>query len=126
MNFLKKIVQFFYGSIKHKLIFNVVLIHAVLMGFVVYDLVERQSEFMENQLENQGKELATLLAINATIPLLNNDLIALDELYMVFMTTKISIWYFYWMHVEKSKQVLIKATSTKHWMTQKVLNYLKW
>ncbi len=95
MNFLKKIVQFFYGSIKHKLIFNVVLIHAVLMGFVVYDLVERQSEFMENQLENQGKELATLLAINATIPLLNNDLIALDELlhgfhdnkniYMVFL-----------------------------------------
>jgi diguanylate cyclase (GGDEF)-like protein len=50
---------------------------------------------MENQLENQGKELATLLAINATIPLLNNDLIALDELlhgfhdnkniYMVFL-----------------------------------------
>lgn len=88
MNFLKKIVQFFYGSIKHKLIFNVVLIHAVLMGFVVYDLVERQSEFMENQLENQGKELATLLAINATIPLLNNDLIALDELLHGFYDNK--------------------------------------
>ncbi|WP_263832958.1 bifunctional diguanylate cyclase/phosphodiesterase [Sulfurospirillum oryzae] len=88
MNIIKKIVHFFYGSIKHKLITNVILIHAVLMGFVVYDLVERQSEFMEKQLENQGREFATLLAINAATPLLNNDLIALDELLHSFRENK--------------------------------------
>lgn len=88
MNFMKKIVHFFYGSIKHKLITNVILIHAVLMGFVVHDLVERQSEFMRNQLENQGKELSSLLAINAATPLLNNDLIALDELLHGFHNNK--------------------------------------
>jgi len=88
MNFMKMIVQFFYGSIKHKLVTNVIVIHAVLMGFVVYDLVERQSEFMQNQLENQGQELASLLAINAATPLLNNDLIALDELLHGFYNNK--------------------------------------
>jgi len=88
MNILQPIVRFFYGSIKHKLITNVILIHAILMGFVVYDLVERQSDFMEKQIESQGKGLASLLAINAVTPLLNNDLIALDELLHNFRDTK--------------------------------------
>lgn len=98
MTFLTRMVHFFYGSIKHKLITNVILIHAILMGFVVYDLVERQSAFMEKQLSEKGQELSSLLALNAATPLLNNDLIALDELlhgfsdkqdiYMAFLLDK--------------------------------------
>ena len=88
MIFWQKIFYFFYGSIKNKLITNVILIHAILMGFVVYDLVERQSSFMKEQLESKGKELSSLLALNASRSLLNNDLIALDELLHGFHDTK--------------------------------------
>ena len=80
MIFFKSFFHFFYGTIKSKLITNVILIHAVLMSFVVYDLVERQSLFMKEQMQNKGAELVSLLALNATNPLLNNDLVALDEL----------------------------------------------
>lgn len=88
MIFLHKIIEFFYGTIKKKLITNVILIHAILMGFVVYDLVERQATFMEKQLESKGSELSSLLALNAANSLLNNDLIAMDELLNGFDNTK--------------------------------------
>jgi len=88
MNFLNTIIHFFYGTIKNKLLTNVILIHAILMGFVVYDLVERQSVFMKEQLENKGQELSSLLAINAANALLSNDLVALDELLNGFEATK--------------------------------------
>ena len=65
MSFFHTLTQLFYGTIKKKLLTNVILIHAILMGFVVYDLVERQSFFMQEQLENKGKELSSLLALNA-------------------------------------------------------------
>ena len=88
MTFFHTLTQLFYGTIKKKLLTNVILIHAILMGFVVYDLVERQSFFMQDQLENKGKELASLLALNAANSLLNNDLVALDELINGVETTK--------------------------------------
>lgn len=88
MSFFHTLTQLFYGTIKKKLLTNVILIHAILMGFVVYDLVERQSFFMQEQLENKGKELSSLLALNAANSLLNNDLVALDELINGFETTK--------------------------------------
>jgi len=82
-------------SIKSKLIINVILIHAILMSFVVFDLTSREHDFMRGQFYAKGYELTSLLASNASIPLLNNDLVALDELltdvekiqghYMVFI-----------------------------------------
>lgn len=58
------------------------------MSFVVYDLVERQSVFMKEQMQNKGAELVSLLALNARNPLLNNDLVALDELINGFESAK--------------------------------------
>jgi len=88
MNFFRTLTHLFYGTIKKKLLTNVILIHAILMGFVVYDLVERQSLFMQKQLENKGEELSSLLALNASNALLINDLVALDELINGLETTK--------------------------------------
>ncbi len=88
MIYFQSFFHFFYGTIKSKLITNVILIHAILMGFVVYDLVERQSSFMKEQLQNKGEELVSLLALNAKNSLLNNDLVALDELINGFENTK--------------------------------------
>lgn len=88
MTSFQKLTHFFYGTIKNKLLTNVILIHAVLMGFVVYDLTERQSLFMQQQLEDKGKELSSLLALNAANALLNNDISAMDELINQFESTK--------------------------------------
>ncbi|MDA3947299.1 MAG: EAL domain-containing protein [Helicobacteraceae bacterium] len=67
-------------SLQTRLIVNVIIIHAVLMSLVVYDLIERERQFMQEQLSHKGYEKTTLLISHATIPLLNNDLVALDEL----------------------------------------------
>jgi diguanylate cyclase (GGDEF)-like protein/PAS domain S-box-containing protein len=70
----------YFQSIKTRLIVNVILIHAILMGLVIYDLQERESKFIENQLSTKGYDLTSILASNTSTPLLNNDLIALKEL----------------------------------------------
>jgi len=85
-----------YGkSIKTRLIVNVILIHAVLMGLIVFDMLNREHRFMENQLSAKGFDLTSILASNASQYLLNNDIVALNELiaemenisdhYMVFI-----------------------------------------
>jgi len=85
-------------SVKSKLIVNVIVIHAILMGLVVLDLTKREQTFMQKQLSEKGYELTSILASNATVALLNNDLVALDELlsdmnrikdhYMIFILDK--------------------------------------
>lgn len=95
---LSSLYRTYVQSVKNKLILNVILIHAVLVGFVVFDLISREHDFMEEQLSNRGYELTSLLASTVSVPLLNNDLVALDELltdvdkirghYMVFIVDK--------------------------------------
>ena len=77
-----------FQTVKNKLIFNVIMIHAVLMGLVVLDLTSREQEFMQKQLSQKGFELSRLLASNASSALLNNDLVALDELLLDMSTIK--------------------------------------
>jgi diguanylate cyclase (GGDEF)-like protein/PAS domain S-box-containing protein len=82
-------------SIKTRLLVNVILIHAVLMGFVVYDMLIRERDFMQQQLSAKGHDLSSVLATNASQFLLNNDIVAMNELisganqvhdlYMVFI-----------------------------------------
>jgi diguanylate cyclase (GGDEF)-like protein/PAS domain S-box-containing protein len=82
-------------SIKSKLIINVVLIHTVLMGLIVFDIMERERNFMSEQLSSKGFDMSSILASNSSSYLLNGDLIALNELisdmsnisdhYMVFI-----------------------------------------
>jgi len=87
-----------FNSIKTQLIFNVILIHIILMGFVVYDMVKREQIFMHKQLSKKGYDITSLLASNASQYLLNNDIVALNELisgmenisdnYMMFILNK--------------------------------------
>ena len=67
-------------SIKTRLIVNVILIHAILMGLIVYDMLEREHDFMQTQLSTKGYDLTSILASNSSATLLNNDLVALNEL----------------------------------------------
>ena len=71
---------FIFHSIRGRVIAGVVLLHALLMGLVVYDMVDRQQEFMRHQLSRQGESLARTLALNAPAWLISNDVTGLKEL----------------------------------------------
>lgn len=78
--FLTKVLDLMLHSIRGRIIAGVLLLHAVLMSMVVWDLSSRQHDFMEKQLANHGASLARTLAINAPSWLIANDLNGLDEL----------------------------------------------
>lgn len=67
-------------SIRGRIIAGVVLLHAVLMGLVVFEMVTRQQTFMQHQLAGEGTSLAHTLAINAPSWLISNDVNGMDEL----------------------------------------------
>ena len=76
-NLLKKIWT---SSIRRQLMLGIILVHAALMSIFVYDLVERQREFLHTQSENQAKSLAKTLAVNSASWLLANDVVGLEEI----------------------------------------------
>lgn len=75
-----KFILGYTSSIKTKLIVNIILIHAILMGVIVYDMLEREKNFMQEQVVNKGKDFTTILASSSKVILLNNDIVALNEL----------------------------------------------
>ncbi|MGE5506644.1 MAG: sensor histidine kinase [Actinomycetota bacterium] len=68
------------GSIRRRLIGGVVVLHVVLMGLVVADMLGRQQRFMEAQLSAEARGLADNLSLNSMQWLLTNDLNGLGEL----------------------------------------------
>jgi diguanylate cyclase (GGDEF)-like protein/PAS domain S-box-containing protein len=77
---LAKLFEFLVHSIRGRIIAGVVLLHALLMGLIVVDMVGRQQGFMQNRLAHQGESLARTLAVNAPSWVISNDVHGLDEL----------------------------------------------
>ena len=77
LRFLEKIWT---ASIRRQLMLGIILVHAVLMSIFVYDLVERQREFLHTQSVAQANSLATTLAANSVSWVLANDVIGLEEI----------------------------------------------
>lgn len=73
-------INFLLHSLKGRIIGAVLLLHAVLMGLVIADMLARQQRFMEKQLAHESQTLAHTLAVNAPSWLLSRDLNALNEL----------------------------------------------
>ncbi|TAN53938.1 MAG: diguanylate cyclase [Methylococcaceae bacterium] len=71
--------HFWMCSIRCKLICGVALVHAVLMTLFIWDLGERQREFLMEQSLDQAGSLAGTLAANSVSWLLANDVSGLDE-----------------------------------------------
>lgn len=69
-----------FRTIKGRLLLSVLLIHSLLMGLVIYDLIDRQHHFMAQQLSRKAISFASLLSSNAAMPMQNNDLSALGDL----------------------------------------------
>lgn len=77
---MKTLLDTLLHSIRGRIILGVVVLHAVLMGMVVYDMSTRQQDFMHKQIANEGRSLAITLAANAPSWVLSRDLNGLDEL----------------------------------------------
>ena len=80
MNITGKLAGFLFHSIKGRIISGVLLLHAVLMGLVVWDTITRQQKFMTTNIANEGQALADTLSVNAPSWLLSHDVNALAEL----------------------------------------------
>lgn len=80
---MKKIFTFlgkiWTASIRRQLMLGIMLVHAVLMSIFVYDLVERQREFLHVQSVKQAKSLVKTLAVNSTSWVIANDVIGMEE-----------------------------------------------
>ncbi|MEA2028760.1 MAG: EAL domain-containing protein [Campylobacterota bacterium] len=74
------ILRKYSNSIAVRLFINIILIHSFLIGILLYDLIQKESEFIHEQLLKKGRDSATILASSASATLLNNDLVALNEL----------------------------------------------
>lgn len=72
-------IQIWTVSIRRQLMMGIILVHAVLMSIFVFDLVERQSNFLHEQSVQQAKSLSQTLAVNSTSWVLANDVIGLEE-----------------------------------------------
>jgi len=76
----QKVATIFTGSVQRQLIWGVALVHAVMMSLFVYDLSQRQREFLIESQASQALALANNLRLIATTPLLSSDLAGLQEL----------------------------------------------
>lgn len=72
--------QLIFSSLARQLIFGIAVVHAVLMTIFVFDLVERQRDFMQHQSNNQAMGLAATLATNGSSWVLANDLVGIEEI----------------------------------------------
>ncbi|MDD5716894.1 MAG: EAL domain-containing protein [Sulfuricurvum sp.] len=70
----------FFRTIRGRLLTSIFFIHAVLIGFVINDLIASEYREMEKQLFRKGESIAMLLSSNAALPLQNNDLSTLKDL----------------------------------------------
>lgn len=67
------------ASIRRQLIIGISLVHAILMTLFIYDLVERQHDFLHQQAVQQSLSLAKTLAANSVSWVLANDVVGLEE-----------------------------------------------
>jgi len=67
------------ASIRRQLILGIALVHAVLMTIFVFDLVDRQSEFLYEQSIAQAEGLAKTLATTSSSWVLARDIAGLEE-----------------------------------------------
>ena len=76
----RSLTTLFTGSVQRQLIWGVALVHAVMMSLFVYDLSNRQKDFLIESQASEASTLAKNLSLIATTPLLSSDLAGLQEL----------------------------------------------
>jgi len=77
---IDKIKNFFTTSIKRRLIITITFAHVFLMSIFVYDLLNKQKDFLKNQSIEQIKSLSNMIEKNSISWVLSNDFLGLEEL----------------------------------------------
>ncbi|HYE48006.1 MAG TPA: response regulator [Azospirillaceae bacterium] len=83
---IESIRRFWSGSLRRQLIVGVALIHAALMVLFVFDLVERQRDFLHREQVERSLSVAHGLARNSGSWVLSNDVVGLRELLLAVAT----------------------------------------
>lgn len=77
---IKQLKKIWTHSIQRQLIISIALIHAVLMTIFVFDLVHRQSVFLEKQSQNQCLGLCKTISTNSVSWVLAQDFVGMEEI----------------------------------------------
>ena len=77
---INKIIAFFTTSIKRRLIITITFVHVFLMSIFVYDLINKQEDFLKKQNIEQVKSLSNMIERNSISWVLSNDFLGLEEL----------------------------------------------
>ncbi|MDH5359140.1 MAG: response regulator [Gammaproteobacteria bacterium] len=72
--------KFWTKSITRQLVLGITLVHAVLMSIFIFDLVERQADFLHQQAVKQTSSLVKTLSANSTSWVLASDVLGLEEI----------------------------------------------
>jgi len=67
-------------SVRRQLVLSVALVHALLMGIFVYDMVARQRDFLHRESLSHAESLAHTLAASSASGVLSGDLMGLAEI----------------------------------------------
>ncbi|MGM0595020.1 MAG: ATP-binding protein [Pseudomonadota bacterium] len=79
MALLRSLRNWLRGSIRRQLVIGIALVHAVLMTIFVFDLVNRQHDFLHQQSLDEARALAQTLAANSVSWVLASDVSGLQE-----------------------------------------------
>ncbi len=74
-----KFYRFWTASLSRQLMIGIALVHAVLMSIFVFDLVDREQDFMLSQSSDGAIGLAHTLAANGSSWILANDFVGIEE-----------------------------------------------
>ncbi|GAB6043904.1 ATP-binding protein [Endothiovibrio diazotrophicus] len=77
---IRRLHRLWSASIRRQLMITIALVHAVLMTLFIFDLVERQRDFLHRQAVAQAIGLSRALAASSTAWVLARDYIGLEEL----------------------------------------------
>jgi len=69
-----------YFTIRRQLIIGIASVHAIMMSIFVFDLVDRQHKFLNNQSADMALSLSQTLGINSVSWVLSNDFIGMEEI----------------------------------------------
>lgn len=77
---LQPLQRFWTASLKRQLILGVAAVHALLMSIFIFELMQREQDFLLQQSLDQASSLAQTLATNSLVWTLSQDLAGLEEL----------------------------------------------
>jgi len=77
-------IQGILQSLQSRIMINIILVHAIMMSALVYELVGREEALLHSMAHTQAQDIATGIASSAHNALLSTDLAGLNELITVF------------------------------------------